>query len=428
MKFRLTTLSVAAVVAFAASVARATAPTYGYLDIGPGAPYVYTQADLGIDGYVINGHGQIVGNSTKYVTNGTDPPLPDSIPFLWTPGSGMTFLPNSTSGGAFEAYAVNNGGQVVGSGYGGAFYWTSAGGVTIVNNTADGYAVNDSGLMVGDGGPNNDAFAYNIATSTLYDCGPDTSSLNGVSSSGLAVGVSYGSRVFLWTVGGGATTIPGLNFANAISSNGTYVAANAGGNGVDPVGGPIPGGAAVYNTVTHVTTQIGPDGICWSVNSNGTAVGNTTIDGSNQPFVYSGGTTYALANQLAFALPSGWTLFEAMAVNAAQPDGNGGYYPHVLLLTVPGDANFDGKVDINDLTIVLAHYGQTGATWAQGEFTGDGTVDINDLTIVLAHYNDTAGSSGAGSPAAVPEPGALALLAAALAGVAALASCARRRS
>ena len=25
--------------------------------------------------------------------------------------------------------------------------------------------------------------------------------------------------------------------------------------------------------------------------------------------------------------------------------------------------------------------------WSQGEFTGDGTVDINDLTIVLAHYN-----------------------------------------
>ena len=60
---------------------------------------------------------------------------------------------------------------------------------------------------------------------------------------------------------------------------------------------------------------------------------------------------------------------------------------------VPGDANLDGKVDINDLTIVLAHYNQTGMTWAEGEFTGDGTVDINDLTIVLAHYNQTVGSS-----------------------------------
>ena len=72
---------------------------------------------------------------------------------------------------------------------------------------------------------------------------------------------------------------------------------------------------------------------------------------------------------------------------------------------MPGDANGDGRVDINDLTIVLAHYNQTGMVWSQGEFTGDGTVDINDLTIVLAHYNDTTGASGVGI-APVPEPAA----------------------
>ena len=55
-------------------------------------------------------------------------------------------------------------------------------------------------------------------------------------------------------------------------------------------------------------------------------------------------------------------------------------------------------------------------TWTQGEFTGSGTVDINDLTIVLAHYNETAGSS-AGPIAAVPEPSVLLLLAAGLAGL-----------
>ena len=87
-----------------------------------------------------------------------------------------------------------------------------------------------------------------------------------------------------------------------------------------------------------------------------------------------------------------------------------------LVLTTPGDANYDGRVDINDLTIVLAHYNQSRLGWAQGEFTGSGTVDINDLTIVLAHYNQSIGSSTA-ALAAVPEPSAIAITAAALLGL-----------
>ena len=61
----------------------------------------------------------------------------------------------------------------------------------------------------------------------------------------------------------------------------------------------------------------------------------------------------------------------------------------------PGDANGDGKVDINDLTIVLSNYGRTGMKWTQGCMDGDpaGAVDINDLTIVLSNYGKVYGSS-----------------------------------
>ena len=87
--------------------------------------------------------------------------------------------------------------------------------------------------------------------------------------------------------------------------------------------------------------------------------------------------------------------------------------PAMILENLPGDANRDGKVDINDLTVVLANYNTPGSSLdvssSQGDFNGDGRVDINDLTIVLANYNQTIGSS-AGRMAAVPEPSCVVLL------------------
>ena len=84
----------------------------------------------------------------------------------------------------------------------------------------------------------------------------------------------------------------------------------------------------------------------------------------------------------------------------------------ILRPYLPGDANQDGKVDINDLTKVLTSYNQSGTTWTQGDFNGDGKVDINDLTIVLAHYNQSLGTSAGTAP--VPEPSTVVLLAALL--------------
>ena len=51
---------------------------------------------------------------------------------------------------------------------------------------------------------------------------------------------------------------------------------------------------------------------------------------------------------------------------AVQLDAGGGGVETLM----PGDANLDNRVDINDLTVVLAHYGQAGMGWSQGNSPG----------------------------------------------------------
>ena len=59
---------------------------------------------------------------------------------------------------------------------------------------------------------------------------------------------------------------------------------------------------------------------------------------------------------------------------------------------------------------MLTNYDKsTGMNWSSGDFNGDGKVDINDLSVVLTNYDKSIGSSAAGM-AAVPEPSCLALL------------------
>jgi hypothetical protein len=88
----------------------------------------------------------------------------------------------------------------------------------------------------------------------------------------------------------------------------------------------------------------------------------------------------------------------------------------------PGDANGDGAVDINDLSVLLTNFDKTGMVWSQGDFDGNGTVDISDLSQLLTNFDKTVGA--AAGITAVPEPGALTLLAAGLVG---LFACAWRK-
>ena len=84
------------------------------------------------------------------------------------------------------------------------------------------------------------------------------------------------------------------------------------------------------------------------------------------------------------------------------------YFSNFSYSVLPGNANCDGRVDVNDLTIVLSDFGRSGMTWSGGDFNGDGKVDTNDLTILLSNFGAT--SNAPGNIQAVPEPSTVALL------------------
>jgi glucose/arabinose dehydrogenase len=85
----------------------------------------------------------------------------------------------------------------------------------------------------------------------------------------------------------------------------------------------------------------------------------------------------------------------------------------LLAYTVTGDANLDGVVNDDDVTIVGASYapGVPQASWALGDFDYNGFVDDDDVTLLGAFYDPSAAPIGVVPPAAtnqvsaVPEPG-----------------------
>ena len=55
-----------------------------------------------------------------------------------------------------------------------------------------------------------------------------------------------------------------------------------------------------------------------------------------------------------------------------------------------GDLNGNGSVDLPDLAMLLAHYGEPGPwTYEDGDLDGDGDVDLSDLAALLGVYGTT---------------------------------------
>jgi hypothetical protein len=105
----------------------------------------------------------------------------------------------------------------------------------------------------------------------------------------------------------------------------------------------------------------------------------------------------------------------------------------LAVFTRTGDANLDGVVNDDDVTIVGATYapGVPNASWANGDFDYNGFVDDDDVTLLGAFYDPSAPplaapSAAVSTVAAVPAPTSSALLLTALIALATTALWRRR--
>lgn len=99
------------------------------------------------------------------------------------------------------------------------------------------------------------------------------------------------------------------------------------------------------------------------------------------------------------------------------------YIVHATANLSPGDVNFDGVVDIQDITLMANHWLQSDQSTVNpglvpGDANGDGIVDIQDITLSANNWLHTSpGLGGGGGVATVPEPTSIALAAMAALGL-----------
>ena len=76
-----------------------------------------------------------------------------------------------------------------------------------------------------------------------------------------------------------------------------------------------------------------------------------------------------------------------------------------------GDANFDGAVDVSDLSVWLSNRMMMDKIWETGDCNNDGAADVSDLSIWLSNRMTSSDSMPPAAMTSVPEPASIMLLA-----------------
>ena len=253
-----------------------------------------------------------------------------------------------------------------------------------------------------------------------------------VTLSGHGIVDTFGSDVTLGDVqgSGGFTKVnPGTLIVNHVRTSGmlevaggtTRIAANGTASGTSKVGSLAffhPAGPGSKLDLTN-NKMIVASGFVGTPGSEGFYNGLTGEIQSG----YNGGTWDG--HGIITSMPEAQSGLASLGIATADQTGYaGGTFGGVsvvandllIMYTYGGDANLDGKINIDDYGRIDGNVASSGSVfgWFNGDFNYDGKINIDDYGIIDGNINQGAPLSSAAALeglAAVPEPGTLALLA-----------------
>jgi autotransporter-associated beta strand protein len=294
----------------------------------------------------------------------------------------------------------------------------------VVKISGGGVTVNDGGFgitiaqVLSNGNNGLDGGVTKTGAGTLTLTGANTyTGTTTVQSGGLFVNNASGSGTGTGAVKLNAGTLGGNGKISGAVSVGTGAQTIA--PGLAGLAGTLTIGGLTTATSTTLALDLGSPGVAGS--SDLLAVtGNVSLNGGTVAIASQGFAGTAASLGYYKVLSYGGTLagstkgivLPAVANNleyTLDTTHNAGFVD--VHLGYIGDANDDGTVDTNDLTLVLGNLGVATASWSAGNFDGAATVDLSDLNAVLNNLGSSIGSAAVRTTVtATPEPASLGVM------------------